>query len=53
MRILGQIAEIGEDAVAPIFRIENVFVAKHVNEPRLAEFGGAIAFAMAIGGGDE
>ena len=53
MRVLGKIAQIGEYAVAPEFRVEHVLVPENANETRLTEFGGAVAIAMAIGRGDE
>ena len=53
MRVLGKISEIGENAVAPVFGVEQMLVPQNANETRLAEFGGAIAFAMPISRGDE
>jgi hypothetical protein len=48
MRVLGKISEIGEHAVAPVFRIEQMLIPKDVNETGFSELGGAIAFASAV-----
>jgi hypothetical protein len=49
MRVLGDVPEIGENAVAAVFGVSEIFLAERADETGFAELRGAIALAVTVG----
>jgi hypothetical protein len=49
MRVLGDVPEIGENAVTAVFGVREIFLAQCADETGFAELRGAIALAVTVG----
>src|ERR1019366_6814219 len=50
MRVLGNVPEVGKDAIAAVFGVSEILLAQHADETGFAELRGAIALSVTVGG---